>query len=275
MNDQPTVPSQPEPKPGPNAKGSKLSSFSLRGLLILILMISGLLAWLSFHIEKAKRENEIVERYRAKATRAKATPRLSGKTRNYIHFSVYYAHESGTPNNRTIEPFAPEWLRRFSTDNLFSYVKSIHFNYDEGEEKFIRIFHEDIDWSKLDSVSFRACFKLKDLSVLNKSPNLTTLAIEHCNIEDYSELKNLKKLNSLYLNLSDAEYMTILDLVINHPIERIDLGRFRWSPGVVEWLCKFKSVKHLDLRGGTNGAPKELTDQLHAALPDAKILYNP
>ncbi len=267
MNDQTTVPSQLESQPKP--KGSKFLRFSLRGLLILILVAAGLLAWLSFHIEKAQRENEIVNRYRAKATQITGKEALS-----HVFFTVYYAHES-SPNNKTTRSLAPEWLRRFSTDNLFSYVKTIHFDYDEGEEDFIGIFDEDIDLSKLDYVSFRNCYKLKDLSVLNKCPNVTTLGIQYCKIEDYSELKNLKKLNSLSLCLWDAEYMTILDLVVNHPIERIDLRRFRWSPDVVERLCKFKSVKHLNLRGGTNGAPKELTDQLHAALPDAEILYNP
>ena len=241
---------------------------SLRGLLILVVAFCVFVAWFCYHFKKAKRENEIAKRYLAKATELAGSENF-----NYIYFSIYFANEDGLPNNKTIKSLAPAWLRQFSGDNLFSHVKSICFN-DNDDLDFISIFDEEIDLSKLDFVSFRACFKLKNLDCLKKCPNITKLAIEYCQIEDYSELKNLKKLNSLSLNLQDDDYRTILKLVLSHPVEKIHLSQFYWDPEVVGLLCKIKTIKHLDLRGGTTRAPKALADKLHEAFPDAEILYH-
>ena len=138
-------------------KQSRWKQFSLLTLIVLITTFSIGFAWLSYQMDKAVREHEIVERYRAKAAQMiPDRPELA-----YALFSVYFDNESGSPIDLSRANRAPEFLIRRSSENLFSPLTTVHVSHEE----FLPFLDEDIDRSNVEFLTLKNCFELKNLDL--------------------------------------------------------------------------------------------------------------
>ena len=248
---------------------------SLRALMILFVVSSIGLAWLSAKMRQAKIEHAVVEKHCA---------------RGYMFCNVYFAYQSGMANNKTGTPPAPAFLRRISADNLFSPIKSIVTGVDEAVE----IFDEPIELDHLEFISIRYATKLKGLGFLSRCPNLKTLQVVDSRFDSIDDLKFVPKLN--HLTLSGTQVTSIESLAKMKELETIKL-RFRKTrlksieplldlpklkhlhfdydgdPRELEVLCKLKTLESLNLQSRYSFSHEEV-DNLKAELPNVKLKYN-
>ena len=248
--------------------------FTLRTLLILSIVASVGLAWLSTKMRQAKIEHEVVERHCAKG---------------YMFCNVYFDYQSGMANDKTGTPPAPAFLRSMSADNLFSPINSII----TGSKEAVEIFDEPIDLGQLEFISIRYAGELDRLEFLSRCPKLKTLQVFDSRLKSIDELSAVQKLDHLTLNGTEVtsiepisqlkELKTVslkfrttrldsIEPLLGLPKLKVLHFDYNGNEADMEVLCQLKKLETLKLSPYTF-SPVE-TEHLKTALPNVKIKYN-
>lgn len=225
--------------------------YSLRTLLLLVLLVSVGMSWFAVKLERARRQ-------RAAANAIVAS-----------HGRVYYGFEldaAGKPVKGNL-PFAPAWLRKYFGDDLFNDVTAIEILTDEQLEQ-AKDFHE------LQALRFYCSARITDESLahLEHMPRLRSLRFgANGNVTDVGleHLQALHRLESLDIKYLRHSSRTLKRLETLPSLKELSVG---WgvTDADVDQLCRMTSLDTLDLRLASRLSSASLA-RLQAALPDCQI----
>jgi hypothetical protein len=211
--------------------------FSMRTLLIGVVIVAIPCAWLGRRIDEKRKERRAVETIR----------KLGG--------AVYYNYEMETdfepPQDRhfSAEPYGSGWLRKILGDDFFS-------------DPTVAMVAGD-DWSDDDLACFEALPTLKSFR-LGPALRITDVGLAH--------LENLTQLERLCLS---SRGITDAALVHVKPMSKLRILLVTMSPSVGDGglvhLKGLKQLKNLNVRG--TAITIEAVAELQKALPNCDIRY--
>ena len=248
--------------------------FSLRALLVFVLLVSVGMSWFAVKLERARRQKEAVE----------AIEKAGGE--------VGYDYDLARFENPSAEPFVPEWVRAICVDDFFYDVVWVHVYFEcfgDDEAIYLKGLTDVTRLEVIDTEITDAGLKhlegLSSLTHLDLSQNeITDAGLEHL-----EGLSNLEWLHLGYTHITDAGLehlqgltnLELLDLcdtqVTDHGLERLNslgalyLGHTHITDAGLKHLEGMSSLKSLYLKS-TQVTP-EGVKKLQEALPDCEIVY--
>ena len=235
--------------PPPTRRRRRFLQFSLRALLVFVLLVSIGMSWFAVKLQRARRQKEAVE----------AIQKAGGW--------VKYDYEAAFP---FAEPSVPKWARKLFGDDFFFDVVEVWeaVNVGDDEARHLKVLTSlvslDLSGGQITDAG------LEDLEELT---NLETLYLTYTPITD-AGLENLKGLTDLeWLGLTATR---ITDAGLGHlegltNLIRLEGNCTQVTDAGLEHLKGLRSLRKLNLRG-TKVTP-EGVDKLREALPECKIKY--
>ena len=214
--------------------------FSLKTLLIVILLVGGLLGWIAKEMAQAERQRRAVE----------AIEKAGGYPFYDYQWPREEAMKGGSFGIGEGHPPGPQWLTNLAGQDIISDVVAI-IGPDDGR------------------------FNDKDLEHLKGMINLEFLSFSRTQITD-NGLEQLSGLsNLLYLSLNEAQ---VTDAGVKHlkgltKLERLRLSDTEITDAGVEHLKGLTRLKYLDLE--STHVTNEGINELRKALPNCEILWEP
>jgi hypothetical protein len=224
-------------KSDPPKRKRRWFQFSLRTLLISVLIVAIPCAWLGHKFDEKRKERRAVETIR----------KLGGA----VYYDYQMANDFEPPENQhfNAEPYGPGWLRKILGDNFFS------------DPTVAMLAGEDC--SDGDLACFEALSTLKSVR-LGPTPRITDSGFAH--------LEGLTQLESL-----DLSTRGITDAALVHvkPMSQLRILLLPMSPSVGDdglvHLRGLKQLKNLNVRG--TAITIEAVAELQKVLPDCEIRY--
>ncbi len=255
----------------PNTK-RRWFQFSLRALLVLVLLVSVGMSWFAVRMEKARRQKEAVEAIR----------KAGG--------GVVYDYEPS-------EPLAPKWARALLGDDFFFDVFAVEsWSGDFGDDEAIylkRLTNLEVLFLKGAQITDAGLANIKELANL-ESVHLSDTQVTGSGIKHLQGITKLKSVdlgntqvtdaglerlagltNLIYLNLSSTQ---VTDAGLQHLRDMTSLEQLNLSDTEVT-DAGLESVKGLTNLSELNLHDTEVTSkgikELQKALPECVIFYWP
>lgn len=163
-------------QPNPTSPRLRWFQFSLRTLLLFVLLVSIGMSWVAVRMQKAKKQREAVE----------AIEKLGGA----VSYD-YQVDQAGQFTDKT-EPAGPAWLREVLGQDFFANVVAAQVNTDSGMEK-LKAFPHIQSLQIVGAVTDAGMKHVKGLSQLRElllqGVPITDAGVAH--VEDMSELRTL------------------------------------------------------------------------------------
>ncbi len=233
----------------PKRRRRRFLQFSLRALLVFVLLVSIGMSWCAVKMEKARKQREAVEGIRKGGA-----------------WAIY--DELGG------QPPAPEWARALFGDDFFSDVVSVHVLTDLGDDL------GDNEARHLKVLTNLECLFVSDATItdaglanLEGLTKLQYLELDGTQITDagLEHLRGLTKLVSLNLSGTKVTDAGLEHLETLASLRVLDLNGTQVTDAGLENLEGLSNLKWLDL-SRTQVTPKGVK-KLQEALPDCVIVY--
>jgi len=249
MSDEPDKTPEPPGSLDPKATEHKRKwyQYSLRSLLIVMVLFCFLFAWIGVKIQEAEKQREVVAWVKENG----------GKVR--------YEYERQDEFGKLPPPPGPDWLRNLIGIHYFSDVIEADFQYGRKVKDLSPL--EDL--TKLESLSLLNNRQVEDISPLANLTNLNDLTLDLTQVKDISPLANLTNLNELtLLRYSQVEDFSPLKDLPN--LTQLTL----WGSRLTDFstLNVLQNLSELELRW--TQVNKEEVQKLQEALPNCFIFHN-
>ena len=239
--------SPPDSPPTPPPRRRRLR-VSLRGLMILVLVIGVPLGWVAHRIRTQRQ--------------AIAAVRAAGGHISFDYQAVNFMYRTGPQRPSRTEPAAPRWLRRWLGDELFQHVEMVYFNNPVSPSILTTIAQFD----RLESFSLSQSAGDGDGSLhLQGLSGLTNLSLSGAWINDaiLSEIARMPALRSLTLFKSAATDAGFARLAALPELRRLQIfqATHLTDAGMAQLLAGMPKLENLSLFGQ---GPESLTATLAA-----------
>jgi hypothetical protein len=221
--------------------------FSLRTLLMVVVLLSVPMGWFALKMRQAERQRQAVEAIQ--------------KAGGYVAYD-YEFYGSGPPG--------PAWLRRLLCEDFFANVVLVHFSMRFGDGYMVHLKGlTGLEWLELTGtqVTDGGLEHLRGLTKLD-SLELSDTQITDAGLEHLKGLTKLEDLNLSNTQVTDAglEYLEVL-----RNLRILELSSTQVTDAGLENLKGLTKLKYLDLR------ETQVTDEgikdLQKALPNCEIRH--
>ncbi len=204
--------------------------FSLRTLLVFVVVCAIPCAWLGSKIERKRKERGAVKAIVA------------------LHGTVRYDYQSGAlPDGPRAEPFGPAWLRRLLGENFFSEVEFVQLSGGGVADAELVNLTGLIHLRRLELVSTNVTDA--GLAGLRGLSEVEMLDLSNTEVTDAGlvNFNGLSQLQGLYLNGTDVTDAGVIDLGRFTQLQGLGLRRTKVSNIGLAVVGRFLQLQNLDL----------------------------